>query len=122
MNRPCSEKSYIDDDGEAGELDEAWFAKASRGRPKLPSELRKQRISTLLDPDVITHFKSEGRGWQTRINATLTKVAGLWIFCCTRNYDFAIRKVTSPVTCGVERAWVGPKTRLALAINVWRSA
>ena len=56
MNRPCSEKSYIDDDGEAGELDEAWFAKASRGRPKLPSELRKQRISTLLDPDFITHL------------------------------------------------------------------
>ena len=122
MNRPCSEKSYIDNDGEALELDEAWFAKASRGRPKLPSELRKQRISILLDPDVITHFKSEGRGWQTRINATLTKVAGLWIFCCTRSYDFAIKKVTSPVTCGVERACVGPKTRLALAINVWRSA
>ena len=77
MNRPCSEKSYIDDDGEAGELDEAWFAKASRGRPKLPSELRKQRISVFLDPDVITHFKSEWRGWQTRINAALRKVAGL---------------------------------------------
>ena len=43
MNRPCSEKSYIDDYGEALELDEAWFAKASRGRPKLSSELRKQR-------------------------------------------------------------------------------
>ncbi len=77
MNRPCSEKSYTDNDGEALELDEAWFAKASRGRPKLPSELRKQRISTPLDPDVITHFKSEGCGWQTRINAALRKVAGL---------------------------------------------
>ena len=55
MNRPCSEKSYIDDYGEALELDEAWFAKASRGRPKLPSELREQRISILPDPDVITH-------------------------------------------------------------------
>ena len=77
MNRPCSEKSYIDDDGEARELDEVWSAKASRGRSKLPSELRKQRISTLLDPDVITHFKSERRGWQTRINTALRKFAGL---------------------------------------------
>ena len=77
MNRPCSEKSYIDDDGEALELDEAWFAKASRGWPKLPSELRRQRISILLDPDVLTHFKSEGCGWQIRINAALRKVAGL---------------------------------------------
>ena len=77
MNRPCSEKSYIDDDGEALELDDAWFAKASRGRPKLPRELSKKRSSILLDPDAITHFKSEGRGWQTRINAALRKVAGL---------------------------------------------
>ena len=77
MNRPCSEKSYIDNHGEALELDKAWFAKVSRGRPKLSSELRKQRITILLDPDVITHFKSEGRGWQTRINAALRKVAGL---------------------------------------------
>ena len=67
----------MDDDGEAPELDGAWFAKASRGRPKLPCELRKQRISILLDPDVITHVKSEGRGWQTRINAAFRKVAGL---------------------------------------------
>ena len=77
MNRPCSEKSCIDDDGEALELDVAWFAKASRGRPKLPCELRKQRISILLNQDVITQFKSEGRGWQTRINAALRKFAGL---------------------------------------------
>ena len=77
MNRPRSEQPYIDDDGEALELDGAWFAKASRGRPKLLSELRKQWISTPLDLDVIAHFKSEGSGWQTRINAALRKVAGL---------------------------------------------
>ena len=70
-------KSYIDEDGEVRELDDAWFAKAIRGRPNLPSELRKQRVSILLDTDVITHFKSEGRGWQTRINAALRKAAGL---------------------------------------------
>jgi len=69
--------SYIDEDGEVRELDDAWFAKAIRGRPNLPSELRKQRVSILLDTDVITHFKSEGRGWQIRINAALRKAAGL---------------------------------------------
>ena len=77
MNRACSEKSYIDDDGEALELDEAWFSKASRGRPKLPCELRKQRISTLLDSDVMKHFKSVGRDWQTRTHAALRKLASL---------------------------------------------
>lgn len=77
MNRKGTEKSYIDDDGEALELDDEWFAKAVRGRPKLPSEKRKKQISILLDPDVITHFKKEGRGWQTRINAALRKVAKL---------------------------------------------
>ena len=77
MSRKGTEKSYIDGDGEALQLDDAWFAKAVRGRPQLPSELRKQRISILLDPDVLSHFKNEGRGWQTRINAVLRKVAGL---------------------------------------------
>ena len=76
-NKTSTEKTYTDNHGEALELDEAWFAKAVRGRPKLPSELRKQRISILLDPDVISHFKDGGRGWQTRINAALRKVAGL---------------------------------------------
>ncbi len=76
-NKTSTEKTYTDDQVEALELDEAWFAKAVRGRPKLPSELRKKRISILLDPDVISHFKGGGRGWQTRINAALRKVAGL---------------------------------------------
>jgi len=76
-NKTSTEKTYTDNHGEALELDEAWFAKAVRGRPKLPSALRKQRISILLDPDVISHFKGGGCGWQTRINAALRKVAGL---------------------------------------------
>lgn len=47
------------------------------GRPLLPSEVRKRRISIMLDPDVIEHFKAGGKGWQTRINAALRKAAGL---------------------------------------------
>lgn len=68
---------YIGDDGEVRELDDAFFARAVRGRPKLPSEIRKKQVSILLDPDVIAHFKKQGRGWQTRVNAALRKVAGL---------------------------------------------
>lgn len=47
------------------------------GRPLLPDEVRKRRISIMLDPDVLAHFKAGGRGWQTRINAALRKAAGL---------------------------------------------
>lgn len=77
MNRNDTEKSYIDDNGEALELDDVWFAKAIRGRPKLPSDVRKKPVSILLDPDVINYFKKDGRGWQACINTALKKVAGL---------------------------------------------
>lgn len=47
------------------------------GRPRLPDEIRKRRVSIMLDPDVLAHFKAGGKGWQTRINAALRKIAGL---------------------------------------------
>jgi len=47
------------------------------GRPLLPSEVRKRRVTIMLDPDVIERFKAGGRGWQTRMNAALRKAAGL---------------------------------------------
>jgi uncharacterized protein (DUF4415 family) len=53
------------------------FSKATvqRGRPKAPET----KVSTTirLDPEVIKHFKAEGRGWQSRINAALRKAAGI---------------------------------------------
>ncbi len=57
----------------------AEFAEFIRkgGRPALPERYRKQRVTIMLDPDVIEHFKAEGKGWQTRVNAALRKVAGL---------------------------------------------
>lgn len=50
-------------------------ATVRRGRPKSPAP----KISTTLrlDPDVVEHFRSTGSGWQTRINDTLRKAAGL---------------------------------------------
>ena len=59
--------------------EEAEFAEFIRkgGRPQLPERYRKRRVTIMLDPDVIEHFKAGGKGWQTRINAALRKAAGL---------------------------------------------
>ncbi len=46
-----------------------------RGRPK--SNNPKRPVSLRLDPDVVAHFRRSGRGWQSRINAALRKVAKL---------------------------------------------
>ncbi len=65
---------YIDDIPELAGL-AALVRKG--GRPQLPDAVRKRRVTILLDPDVIAHFKTGGRGWQTRVNAALRKAAGL---------------------------------------------
>ena len=39
-----------------------------RGPQKTPT---KQQVTLRLDPDLIDHFKTGGRGWQTRLNAAL---------------------------------------------------
>jgi uncharacterized protein (DUF4415 family) len=69
---------------EIPELTKEWFERAtlsvggvpiSRGRPK--SVAPKNAVSLRLDPDVVAHFRRGGRGWQSRINAALRKVAKL---------------------------------------------
>ena len=47
------------------------------GRPLLPDDVKKRRVTLMLDPDVLAHFRAAGKGWQTRINAALRKAAGL---------------------------------------------
>jgi len=49
------------------ELDDAFWQKA---RIIFPEE-RKKQITLRLDADVVEWFKSQGRGYQTRINAVL---------------------------------------------------
>jgi uncharacterized protein (DUF4415 family) len=58
----------------------AWLAQADlirkgkvvrrgkRGPQKTPT---KKLVSLRLSPEVVDHFKSTGRGWQTRIDSTL---------------------------------------------------
>lgn len=83
-------KSYIDENGDALELDEEWFARAKpsheipelaailrRGRPPLPEDERKQRVTMYLDRDLVERLKQDGKGWQTRANALLRKAAGM---------------------------------------------
>ena len=50
---------------------------AERGLPPVPgrpkSAVTKTPVNLRLDPEVIAHFKADGDGWQTRINAVLSK-------------------------------------------------
>jgi len=67
---------------DAPELDDAFFDRAvyevngvvmprptKGGRPR--AETLKVHTGLRLDADVLDHFKAQGPGWQTRINATL---------------------------------------------------
>ena len=49
--------------------------KRARGRPSVESP--RQHVSLRLDPDVLKHYKSTGKGWQSKINDALRKAAGL---------------------------------------------
>lgn len=48
------------------ELNEEWFKKARIVMPK-----KKKAISLRLDQDIFEWFKSQGKGYQTKINAIL---------------------------------------------------
>ncbi|MBI4920256.1 MAG: BrnA antitoxin family protein [Devosia nanyangense] len=48
-----------------------------RGLPPLPGRpkaaVTKTPINLRLDPEIVAHFKAGGEGWQTRINAVLSR-------------------------------------------------
>lgn len=50
-------------------------APVQRGRPK--AAVTKVSTTIRLDPDVLEKFRSEGPGWQSRINEVLRRAAGL---------------------------------------------
>jgi len=63
---------------EIPELTDEWFAAADyyvggklvrRGRPRKASP--KKLVSLRLDAEVLTAFRAQGKGWQTRINSAL---------------------------------------------------
>lgn len=69
--------NWIDPD-DAPELDDDYFLHADvwngdklvkRGRPRV--ENPKKQVTLRLDADIIDTFKSQGAGWQTRMNEAL---------------------------------------------------
>lgn len=50
-------------------------ARRARGRPH--QDKTKDRITIRMDHDLVEHYKSTGKGWQSRMNADLRKVSGL---------------------------------------------
>ena len=86
-----SPEPLIDADGEVRELtaeDFALFKPTSEspelvellrrhGRPVLPEEARKKRVTLYLDPDVLAQLRAGGKGWQTRANAALRRALGI---------------------------------------------
>ncbi len=42
-----------------------------RGRPTIMPQMRKCRVTIRLSPDILEHYRAGGRGWQTRLEATL---------------------------------------------------
>lgn len=47
------------------------------GRPPLPEDQKKQRVTIYLDRDVVERLKEGGKGWQTRANERLREALGL---------------------------------------------
>jgi uncharacterized protein (DUF4415 family) len=48
-----------------------WHKAAKPGLPFPLPKKNKRQVTLRLDPDVLDHFKRQGRGWQSRINAVL---------------------------------------------------
>jgi len=62
-------------DPDTFEATDEQFKTARRGRPF--SDNPKLSVTLRLDREVVAHFKDGGKGWQSRINATLRKAAGV---------------------------------------------
>lgn len=73
-NKPFTDNGWTDQD-DAPDLSEApWTERlipvpVRRGRPRL--EKPKVATTLRLDADIVTHFRTGGAGWQSRLNAAL---------------------------------------------------
>lgn len=76
MNKK-TDKPLIGPDGEVRELDDDFFAKAKRGRPKLPEGAKKRRVNIMLEPDIDAALKAEGGNLSARVNKLLRADLGL---------------------------------------------
>jgi hypothetical protein len=69
-------KPYIAHDGEARELDRAFFAHAKRGRPPMPEATKKRRVNLMLDPDVADRLQDEANA-SAFVNSLLRDKLGM---------------------------------------------
>ena len=60
-------REAVEDDPDTHFLDEDWFEAATFVNPSA----EKERISIRLDEDILEFFRSQGRGYQSRINKVL---------------------------------------------------
>jgi uncharacterized protein (DUF4415 family) len=81
--KSVTKSEWIDPD-DAPELTQEWFDSAEiwEGnkliRPSRPTpDAPEGTINIWLDPDVLSHFRASGPGWQSRINDALRKAAKL---------------------------------------------
>lgn len=73
-SKPTSVPDFVDPDDAPDLSTPYWRAKfdaapVQRGRPR--QEVTKEMTTIRLDPEVLAHFRSEGPGWQSRINQAL---------------------------------------------------
>jgi uncharacterized protein (DUF4415 family) len=83
MNKPDSELP----DEDVPDLDDDFFAHAKPAHEVMPADFMnavrnrggrpksrnpKVAVSIRLDQSIVEHFKAQGAGWQSRINAVLT--------------------------------------------------
>lgn len=59
-------RKAVENDPDSFVPDAAWLRRARLVMPQ-----RKETVTLRLDPDVLSWFRREGRGYQTRINAVL---------------------------------------------------
>jgi uncharacterized protein (DUF4415 family) len=76
-NKRYTPPDWIDPDDAPDLSDAEWAgrfeaARVRRGRPK--AERPKVSTTIRLDADIVEHFRAEGPGWQSRINAALRHV------------------------------------------------
>lgn len=82
VSKPVISPAWVDPD-DAPELTDEWFDSADlkvegkvlrRGRPRGSA---KQQVTVRLDSAVIDKLKSDGPGWQTRMNEILHRALGV---------------------------------------------
>lgn len=71
-----TDRGWTDPDDAPDLSSQEWQARFAATKPRLGRpRLAQPKVSTTLrlDADVLAHFRAQGDGWQTRINATLRK-------------------------------------------------